>query len=145
MPKEISMILRWIFVLPAGFLSSGLVYVATDSILVALRAPHWATGILTYVFPPIVGLFICAAVAPRYKFITAVTITSVFGAMNILAVGWLIWAVFVKRSHQLPDNTTIGFHAVQTLIYIAVLIACCLEIGRREREHLQKQSSTSPI
>ena len=143
MPKEISIILRWIFVLPAGFISSRLVYVATDSILVALKSPQWVTGILTYVFPPIVGLFISAAVAPRYKFITAVTITSVFGSMNILAMGSLIWAIFVQKSHQLPDNKTIGIIVVQTLIYIAVLIACCLEIGRREKEHLQKKSSTA--
>ena len=139
------MILRWMSVLPVGFLTSGLVYVVTDSILVALKAPHWVTGILNYVFPPIVGLFTSAAVAPRYKFITAVTITSVYGAVNILAIGWLVWAVFLQKSHGLPDGTKLAIHAVQTLIYIAVLIACCLEIGRREMENLQKQSSPPPI
>jgi len=145
MPKKIISILRWISVFPVEFIASGLVYVVTEAILYSLKAPQWVSGTLTYIFPPIVGLFTSVAIAPSHKFITAVTITSVLGTINIVALCWEVVVVFVVKSHHLSNNMKIVWAAGQTLIYIIVLIACSLEIGRKEKENLLNQSPSNPI
>jgi hypothetical protein len=140
MVKKITTALRWMLVLPTGLLASYISNVIAESILCFLNAPDWMPRTLSCVYAPILGLFTSAAIAPKYKFITAATIALCFGLINIISIGWVLFLVFAQKGYHFVDNARLAWAPVQVFIYVFTSIACCLSIRNREKENLKKRN-----
>ena len=130
MSQKAKTILRWIAVLPAAFLGCVVVNVVTGTTLYFLNVPAWGLDVMKCIYSPIAGLFIAALVAPNYKYRTVVTIGAI---LNILALGAFALIVFGQKNYEFADRSKIILLAVQLIIYFSVSLACCFEIGRREK------------
>lgn len=139
--------IRWLLVLPAAI---GAAVGSAAAIIFISSIPDWASQILTTIVPPYAFVRAGAGVAPRWRFVAALTlsipvfaggawmistVTSLPGATPSATIVWPMPAGLDDKSDPLWWVVLAG------ILMAGAAVAACIEIWLRERSKSQRTGS----